>query len=123
MNSKQKRVGKALYKPNCYILVSGAKRDMKETFGDFLVKAQMSFLYDAGDHAAEWEPEHGHIQIWHRCEEYDEGATEHYYYDFHNSSPMNWSQLAVSNNELPQAFHSGDYEYIFAVLEDWATDR
>jgi hypothetical protein len=123
MNKNQKKVCRALYKPNCYILVSATRRDPKETFGEFQVTAHMSFLYDAGKVAAEWEPQYGPIQIWRKCDKDSDGAQEHYFYDFQNSAPGSWSQLAVSNMELPQAFVSGDYDYIFNVLKDWATNR
>ena len=83
MNDKQKRVLKTLYKPNCYLLASFHKRDLKETFGDFRVRTTVTFFYDAGNIGAEWEPEYGPIQIWHRCEKDDEDAREHYFYDFH----------------------------------------
>jgi len=120
MNKLQKRILKLEYRPNCYLLFSAAKRDPKETYGDFLVKANVSFFYDAGNKGAEWEPEHGPIQVWSRCDSDNEDAQEHYFYDYHNSKPGNWSQLAVDRNQLPQAAHSGDWDYIFAVLEDWA---
>jgi len=123
MNSNQKRVCKTKYKENCYVLVSAAKRDMKETLGDFRVKSNVSFLYDAGDVATEWEMEYGPIQIWNRCDEDDEGASEHYFYDYHNSPPLNWSQLAVDRCELPKAANSGDWDYIFEVLKDWTEGR
>lgn len=38
MNKFQKKVCKALYKENCYILVSATKRDMDETYGEYRVK-------------------------------------------------------------------------------------
>jgi len=116
MNKLQRRVGKAEYKPNCYILVSASKRDMKETLGEFRVRAHISFLYDSGTIAAEWEPEYGPIQVW----EMADSGKEHYFYDFVVDTPLNWSQLAVENNELSQAFNAGDYDYIFNVLKDWA---
>jgi hypothetical protein len=123
MNKLQKRLCKALYKENCWILVSASKRDMKETFGEIKVKAAITFFYDAGNKAAEWEPQYGPIETWKRCEENDEGAREHYYYDFTNSGFGNWSQLAVDTYELPQAFLDGDYDYIFNILKLWAEDR
>jgi hypothetical protein len=115
------RVGVAKFKDNCFILVSGARRPPEETFGAFYVKANMSFLYDAGDYAAEWEPEYGPIQVWHKCEADAENAKEHYYFDFTDSPGGSWSQLAVEEYQLPQAFHCGDYDYIFSVLKEWAT--
>jgi hypothetical protein len=122
MNKKQKKVIKAKYKDNCYILVSGYKRE--EQFDSYLmIEYVTSFLYDAGNVAAEWEMEHGPIQIWYKCEENDEGAEEHYYYDFHNSPILSWSQLAVERYQLKESFIRGDFDYIFNVLKDWTEDR
>lgn len=121
MNNKQRRVIKTKYKENCYLLASFPERE--RTGYGLQVKTQVSFLYDAGNVAAEWEPEYGPIQIWHKCNENDEGAKEHYYYDFENSQPGNWSQLAVTNAELPLGANRGDWDYIFAVLRDWADDH
>jgi len=123
MNDIQKRIIKYEYEPNCYVLVSGQKKDPKDHYGMFLVHSVVSFLYDAGEYAAEWEVEYGPIQILHRCEEADENAKPHYFYDFENSPPGSWSQLAVEENELPQAFNAGDFRYIFNILKDWADGR
>ncbi len=122
MNKLQQRVGKAAFAdiPNAYILVSASQRDMKETFGDYKVKATMSFLYDAGEVAAEWEPEYGPIQIWRKVSQNTPGAKEHYYYDWVEGGGGHWSQMAVEQEELPQAFVEGDYSYIFGVLQGWA---
>ena len=119
MNKLQKRILKLEYKPNCYILHSFGQRSYEDTCGDFRVKALMSFLYDVGEYAAEWEPEYGPIQEWHKCEEGAEDSREHYYFDFTDSGPGNWSQMAVDTHELPQAANRGDYDYIFSVLKDW----
>ena len=120
MNQKQQRVIKTQYKSGCFVLASFGKRDMKETFGDFRVKAVISFLFDAGEYAAEWEPECGPIQVWHKCTADAPNAQEHYYFDFTDSLPGNWSQMAVDDNALPQAAHRGDFDHVFAVLEKWA---
>ena len=123
MNEKQRRVLKVEVKPNCYLLFSAGRRDPKETYGEFRVQANVSFLYDAGEYAAEWEVEYGPIQIWHKCEKDSEGATEHYFYDYDNSPRWNWSQMAVDSMELPKAANDGDWDYIFNVLKNWADDR
>lgn len=123
MNERQKRVCKSVYKPSCYILSSFPRKDPKEHYGEYKVKTTISFLYDTGEYAAEWEPEYGPIQVWHKCDENSENATEHYYYDFTDSSALNWSQLAVDRYGLPQAAHRGDWDYIFAVLKDWSDGR
>ena len=120
INKLQERVIKAQWKPGCWLLVSGSRKDPRDTFGAFYAKATVSFLFDSGEVSAEWEPEYGPIQVWHKCHESTEGAKEHYFYDFTNDSPGNWSQLAVEENELPQAFVDGNYDYIFSVLEIWA---
>ena len=122
MNKKQKRVIKAKYKDNCYVLVSGFKE--KEQIDSYLmIDYLVSFLYDDGNVAAEWEMRHGPIQIWYKWSENDEGADEHYYYEFHNTPNASWSQLAVDNSRLKENFLSGDFDYIFNVLKDWAVDK
>jgi hypothetical protein len=123
MNEKQKFVIKSEYKPNCFVLASFARKDPKETRGEFYVRSCVSFLYDAGEYAAEWEPEYGPIQVWHKCAASADGAKEHYYYDFTDSPGGNWSQMAVEQNQLPQAANRGDFDYIFSVLKHWASDR
>lgn len=105
---------------NAYILVSGRQKQDNPLIDRLQAKATISFLYDGGEYAAEWEPEHGPIQVWHRCEEGAANARPHYFYDFTDSPGGNWSQLAVDRAELPQAFVAGNFEYIFAVLKDWA---
>jgi hypothetical protein len=105
---------------NAYILVSGRERQDNSLTVHFRAKATVSFLYDGGEYAAEWEPEYGPIQVWHRCEEDAPNARPHYFYDFTDSPGGNWSQRAVERAELPQAFVAGNFEYIFAVLKDWA---
>jgi hypothetical protein len=104
---------------NAYILISASQR---EDDLEVLVKANMSFLYDAGEYAAEWEPEHGPIQVWHKCDPDADRARDHYYYDYTDSGPFNWNQSAVSRNGLCGAFLRGDYRYIFSILANWARD-
>lgn len=112
-------VTKTLVKPNCYLLTSFRRRD--DVFEDeFLVDCTISFLYDAGEYAAEWEPKHGPIQVWHKCKKDAIEAKEHYYYDYTDSPGGNWSQLAVSENGLPQAANAGNFDHIFRVLKNWA---
>lgn len=103
-----------------YVLYSASKRDPKETLGDFQVKNHFSFAYIVGDWAAEWEPQNGPIQVWHKCNKDDEGAKEHYIFEYHNSGGFNWSQLSVDRLELPQAAFHANWQYIFNVLKDWA---
>ena len=122
MNEKQKRIIKAKYKDKCWLLLSGI--DSRDGQSDYIgyVDYVASFLYDAGDVAVEWEPKHGPIQVWHKCEKDAEGAKEHYFYDYENSPPGSWSQLAVEGNNMHFHFFAGNYDYIFTVLKEWATD-
>ena len=46
---------------NAWILCSAKPRTDEDDYGIPQVKATMSFLYDAGNVAAEWEPEYGPI--------------------------------------------------------------
>jgi len=110
------------YGKGAYVIYSASKRDFKDTFGEFQVKNQFSFCYIEGDYAAEWEPEYGPIQVWHKCEKDAENAKPHYIFDFTDSPGANWSQLAVNKYELPRSANQGDWKYIFNVLKDW-TDR
>lgn len=103
------------------VIYSAAKKDPKDCYGgEIRVKNNFSFCFINGDYAAEWEPEYGPIQVWHKCEKDSENAKPHYIFDFSDSQGGNWSQLAVDQNELPQAANHGDWQYIFNVLEDWA---
>jgi len=123
MNKLQRETGKAVYKENCYILVS-ATRKTGELYDDvYYAEPTMSFLYDTGECATEWEPRYGPIQIWNKCNADSENAREHYFYDYVYDKPMNWSQLAVQTEHLPEAFVRGDYEHIFDVLKSWAVNR
>lgn len=122
MNKFQKCVLKAEVKPNCFLLFSASQRPMEETFGAFWIEANVSFLYDAGKIAVEWEPEHGPIRRWYKCDKVGEKAKEHFYYDFVHDRPLAWSQLAVEREELPEAAVAGDYDYIFEVLKEWAKE-
>jgi hypothetical protein len=88
--------------------------------GDVECKPVVSFLYDAGNYAAEWELEYGPIQVWSKCDADSIDAREHYYYEYVTDSPLDFSQLAVERAELKQAAISGNFPYIFSVLKDWA---
>ena len=103
---------------NAYILASASWRDKTEE--DLGVQPQISFLYDAGDVAAEWPVEYGPIYVWHKCNRDALGAREHYFYDFVNDGPFNYSQLAVDKAQLPAAFEDGSWAHIFAELKEWA---
>jgi hypothetical protein len=101
-----------------HVIYSAAKKE--QTCGEVRVKNNFSFCFINGEYAAEWEPEYGPIQVWHKCEKDADGAKPHYIFDFTDSGGLNWSQLAVDQNELPQAANHGDWQYIFNVLENWA---
>lgn len=109
------------YGEGAFVLYSASKKD--DPYGEFRVKNHFSFAYVVGDNAAEWEPQYGPIQVWHKCDENSEGAKKHYIFDYTDSGGLNWSQLAVDRHELPQAANHGDWQYIFNVLKDWCEDR
>lgn len=100
---------------NAYILVSGSWRKDHD-----FVEPVVSFLYDAGLKAAEWCPPYGPITIHRKTEEGQENAKKHYFYDYVVNESLNWSQLAVEREGLPEAFVNGNYDYIFEVLKEWA---
>jgi hypothetical protein len=110
------------YGEGAHIVYSAAKRKLKDTCGEFQVKNNFSFCFIDGDYAAEWEPEYGPIQVWHKCKETDKNARKHYIFDFTDSGGFNFSQLAVLDYELPQSANEGNWQYIFNVLKDW-TDK
>lgn len=113
-----KRVGISRFEgiENAYILVSARWRNEERDS----VKATMSFLYDGGKFAAEWEPEYGPIQIWEKADGPGDGIGEHYFYDYVVDTTLNWSQLAVDREGLKKYFLDGNYHLIFAVLKEWA---
>jgi hypothetical protein len=123
VNNKQRLVIKSVYKDNCYVLVSAHKAKEQHFPDDVNIEYVVSFLYDAGNVACEWEPKYGPLQIWMKCSAEDDGAKEHYFYDYENAPNMSWSQLAVNNNGMKEAFLAGNYEHIFEVLKDWAESR
>lgn len=122
MNKKQKKVIKAEYKPNCWILISAKKAEEQY---DSMVNVDyiFSFLYDSGEVAAEWEPRYGPIQIWKKCDEGAENAKEHYFYDWEDTKSLSWSQLAVEREQLQQMFLESNWDAIFDVLRSWARNR
>lgn len=103
---------------NAYVLFSAKQHPSEPGW----CVSTLSFLYDAGEVAAEWQPDHGPIQVWYKGtgEETDE---KHYFYDTVDWNQGTWSQMAVYENNLPAAFIRGDYKYIFAVLSRWAKER
>ena len=108
---------KTLYKPNCYILISGSR--VVDEY-PIRVKNHVSLLYDAGEIATEWGVEHGPIQRLEKCDATHPKAREHYFYGYVIDEFGNWSHSAVDDNGLPAAFLRGDLDYIFEVLKRWA---
>jgi hypothetical protein len=117
-NAIQKRVMKAKVEgiENAYIFTSGQTNT--ETRAMELV-VTLAYVNEATGVAADWEPRHGPISIWHRCEADAEGARPHYIFDYVNDGFGNWSQLAVEQLGLRDAFLHGDFAYIFAELRGW----
>jgi hypothetical protein len=107
------------YGEGAYVLYSASQRPMEETLGNFQVKNHFSFAYIVGDNAAEWEPQYGPIQVWHKCDENSKDARKHYIFNYTDSGGLNWSQIAVDKYDLPRAVHTGDWQYVFNVLKDW----
>lgn len=103
---------------NCYILLSFGERDRQ--FGCVQCDYIVSFLYDAGDTAAEWEPKYGPISILWKCGADHPKAKRHYFYDHIIDEPLNWAQNAVDDYELPRRAIDGDLQAIFWVLREFA---
>jgi hypothetical protein len=124
MNEKQQLVGVAKFLgiTGAYILVSASKH-VYEAVPELLgVDAHMSFLYHDGTVAAEWEPQYGPIQLWYSCDGAHPEAMEHYFFDYVLDRPTSWSQLAVDEEGLKEAFLRGDYIHIYSVLHRWASE-
>ena len=106
-----------------HVIYSASKKSAEDCCGgEVRVKNNFTFCFINGNYAAEWEPEYGPIQVWHKCEKDSENAKPHYIFEFSDSQGGNWSQLAVDKNQLPNAANDGYWQYIFNVLKDW-TDR
>jgi len=111
------------YGEGACVIYSARKREKDIDDWEFRIKNNFSFCYINGDYAAEWEPEYGPIQVWHKCNKEDENAKKHYIFDYTDSGGLNWSQLAVCENKLPESAYFGEWQYIFSVLKEWAMDR
>jgi hypothetical protein len=83
----------------------------------------VSLLYDAGTWAAEWNPDCGPLQVWHKCEKDAPNAQAHYFYDYHDTEPLSFSQLAVEDEALIPRLMDGAYDAVFLVLRSWAQSR
>ena len=121
MNDMQKFVIKAMVSPNCYLIMSPKMRKSDEPKSIDNMDYAVSFLFENKEngYAAEWEPRYGPIQVWHKCNEGDEGAKPHYFFDFTDSAGGNWSQLAVEREGLHEYFYSSNWTAIFKILESW----
>lgn len=132
------RILRTQYKPNCYVLVSFQRNKQAFEMGEIKAEPTMSFLYDAGEIAAEWCPPYGPIQIWRRAEEgkrYPRPTLDsddepeyidpqpHYAYPFVIPRLAEWSQLSVERYQLADYAIDGHYDYVFNILKDWATSR
>lgn len=104
--------------PNAFVFVSGVIREDRE-----YVEPKVSFAYVYHDVAAEWMPPHNPITIIRRCEADAENAKPHHIYPHQNAGPLEWSQSAVENEGLPQAYAGGHYRSLFATLRAWAHSR
>jgi hypothetical protein len=105
---------------HAYLVISARRNEHDPEW----VKVMQSFVYmEKPTHAIEWEPEHGPIQTWLACDETDDGAESHWMFPYHNTPPGSWSQLAVYERGLPEAYLRGDFRYIFSVLRDWWVSR
>lgn len=102
-----------------YVIISGRRTRDPET-GNGVAKC-MSFFFDGGDGVGvEWEPDYGPITKIISCDKDDSEAQEHWFYPYYKGQGY-WSQLAVKEEGLPEAFLSGDYERMFSILKDWCT--
>ena len=79
----------------------------------------MSFFFDNGNVGAEWEPNYGPITKIIRLQKEDEGAIPHWFYDYY-AGQGHWSQLAVNESGINNAFIEGDYNRMFLILKEWA---
>ena len=103
-----------------YLLVSGSIKNEELEISQLNTRAMVSFLLVEGDIAIEWEPNYGPIQIFYRAGLNDPDRIPHYVFPFVKKPGFGeWSQLAVEQEGLPQAFIAGNYKYIFDVLAEW----
>lgn len=115
---------KSEFRERCFIYQSFW---LEETpHGDKMVTPHVSFLADSGDgHAAEWEPRYGPIQLWHECDEswigdHNAKPRKHWHFPLVENNPLDWSQLAVDDEDLKGKLGRGDVDGVFDVLTRWA---
>lgn len=148
-------------RPGCYIVLSGKKarewregpnwhnaktRDERTLFSAYEYRSTpcITFTYQQDGVAAEWDGDHGPIQLWFRYDgdptensdarqydgkwhiDQDGGRTEivfrHWLWPF-ATGLGHWSQMAVEREGLPQAFVAGSYDEIFSTLQQWVRSR
>ena len=128
-------------KPGCYVCISGGLHERhargerwyaghEENRWQFdhrpHTEVRLSFTYVEDGIAAEWDGEHGPIQLWFKSHEgfkdgFDE-ARPHWLWPFAFGAG-HWSQQAVERADLTGAFNRGDYDRIFGELRAWVRDR
>ena len=128
------------YGEGAMVVISGQKRDdyqpvgwkwhSKKTDMDYYPESHLrtnaivSFCWNAGKVAAEWDGASGPIQLWFS----EPGDLDHDPIDPHWIFPKAWgygcsTQIAVNEMQLPEAFHYGEYQRIFNTLRHWAESR
>ena len=88
----------------------------------------MTFGCQVGSVAAEWDAELGPIQLSFECnkdfkskeDNFYEQATEHWLFDY-AIWKGHWTQIAVDDERLKEAFLDSDFAHIFNVLKKYAT--
>lgn len=89
----------------------------------------VTFFYGGEIQGAEWEPNHGPIMLYRKCDPSWTGETlsaapltakRHWYYDWVEDNALAWSQLAVDREGLKPMLKDGDFNGIFSVLKRWA---
>ena len=124
--------------PNCFVCVSGQKQKQEaygskfygkraphqefDSYSDgrFRTKPATTFAYKLNGVAAEWDGEFGPIQLWFECDgPASDDVREHWLFPFVRKENLTWSQLAVDEARLPEAFNAGDYQCIFSELASW----
>lgn len=106
----------------------GGHKEHTEKYDDWRLgsEACVTFTYEEDGIAAEWDGEHGPIQLWWKSHEgYKEGydkAQAHWLWPWAFGRGHS-SQLAVDDAGLPSAFIKGDYDTIFSELRSWVRSR
>ena len=126
---------------NCFLYLSGQIQQKRHQGDKWYVEHEelterysqsittqphITFTYRGETCAAEWDGAYGPITVIIKREEgykdeYEEARPNHIYP--WASGRGNWSQCAVDDNGLYQAFNTGDYEKIFRVLESFVRHR